>query len=142
MALTLQTSSYGLNLAGNIVTLIKITSNSSGSEYVFCSRVILLVHQIYLTALSSSLPQRKINFSRSPPGRNSKTMHKHSCCEKISLILLELLMVIVKLSKKFWVGKICNDRKRTRLKGHVSSETTQISCNIPSFPRSFSSLNH
>ena len=50
-------------------------------------------------------------------------------------------MVIVKLSKKFWVGKICNDRKRTRLTGHVSSDTTQISCNILSFPRSFSSLN-
>lgn len=50
-------------------------------------------------------------------------------------------MVIVKLSKKFSVGKISNDRKRTRLKGQVSSETTQIACYIPSFPRSFSSLN-
>ena len=103
------------------MTLIKIRSNSSGSEYIFCSRVILLVHQTYLTAFSSSLPQRIIKFSRSPPGKNSRTIHKDSCCEKIKLILLELLMVIVKLWKKFSVGKISDDLKRTRLKGHVGS---------------------
>ena len=83
MALTLQTISYGLNLAGNIVTLIKIRSNSSESEYIFCSRVILLMYQTYLTALSSSLPQRIIKFTRSPPGKNSRTMHKDPCRKKI-----------------------------------------------------------
>ena len=41
-------------------------------------------------------------------------------------------MVIVKLSKKFWVGKIWNDLKRTILKGHVSSEIK-----LPRYPVTF-----
>ena len=43
-------------------------------------------------------------------------------------------MVIVKLSKKFRVGKICNDRKRARLKGHVYSVLILPRCPVTFSP--------